>query len=497
MTRYEAIENTVLYVVLIAIVSVPLFLHLGTQPIQLWDESLYAVNAFEMYGNGDFLVKHFDGRPDMWNTKPPLMIWIQVLSMKIFGLTELALRLPSAAAALFTILLIFLFAKRELGRPLLGFVTSIILVTSGGYVVDHVSRTGDHDAPLVLFMITALIYFYKTIENGGKNTRNIYIVSAALVCAVLTKGVFGLLFLPAMLLYALLRRRTAALAASRHTYIALGIFLAIVLGYYFLREHFNPGYLRAVWENEIAGRYTGVLEGERHVEGPFFYIRDLAAWQFYPWVFFLPLGIILSFSRGAGERKPFIGYVVLCFAVFLCIISIPKSKVSWYATSLLPLGSIIAGSGIHRIVEACTSRFGGSGKAYRTVLLLSILCAFCLIPYVKILRTIRQPHIDPKTGYGPALQHIRRTMPDWRTLLIPHRRFNAHILFYTQLFNNEYGYRLDEKSSPEELAAGDTVLVCEEEMLEEIRRRYRVEEMERAGGCRFFRINGTSASPGR
>jgi 4-amino-4-deoxy-L-arabinose transferase-like glycosyltransferase len=80
----------------------PIFLHLGSLPIRIWDESRLAINAYEMNKDGDFLVTHFSGMPDMWNTKPPLMIWLQVFFIKLFGVGELALRLPSAIAAFLT-----------------------------------------------------------------------------------------------------------------------------------------------------------------------------------------------------------------------------------------------------------------------------------------------------------------------------------------------------------------------------------------------------------
>jgi 4-amino-4-deoxy-L-arabinose transferase-like glycosyltransferase len=34
-------------------------------------------------------------QPDLGNTKPPLLNWLQALSMAVFGLSELAVRLPS------------------------------------------------------------------------------------------------------------------------------------------------------------------------------------------------------------------------------------------------------------------------------------------------------------------------------------------------------------------------------------------------------------------
>ena len=89
----------------------PLFLNLDVLPIVLWDESRLALSALEMNENNDYLIAHFQNMPDMWNTKPPLMIWIQVMMLKIFGTNELAIRLSSAIAGLLTVLSIYFFFK--------------------------------------------------------------------------------------------------------------------------------------------------------------------------------------------------------------------------------------------------------------------------------------------------------------------------------------------------------------------------------------------------
>ena len=57
--------------ILLAIAYITLFSHIETLPIRLYDEARLANNAYEMLNDGDFVVTHFDSKPDMWNTKPP------------------------------------------------------------------------------------------------------------------------------------------------------------------------------------------------------------------------------------------------------------------------------------------------------------------------------------------------------------------------------------------------------------------------------------------
>jgi len=42
----------------------PIFGHLDTLPIRISDESRLAINAYEMLKNKNYLVTHFEGKPD-------------------------------------------------------------------------------------------------------------------------------------------------------------------------------------------------------------------------------------------------------------------------------------------------------------------------------------------------------------------------------------------------------------------------------------------------
>ena len=63
----------------------PIFYRLDTLPIRQWDEARNAVSAIEMLQNKNYLIRYFGGQPDYFDVKPPLLIWLQVLTIKIFG----------------------------------------------------------------------------------------------------------------------------------------------------------------------------------------------------------------------------------------------------------------------------------------------------------------------------------------------------------------------------------------------------------------------------
>src|SRR5206468_3140523 len=83
--------------------SVFLFADATVPPVALQDEARNAVNAIEMSIRGYSLITTFNFQPDLWNTKPPLLIWLMSASMSLFGPSDWAIRLPCALAAMGTL----------------------------------------------------------------------------------------------------------------------------------------------------------------------------------------------------------------------------------------------------------------------------------------------------------------------------------------------------------------------------------------------------------
>ena len=138
------------------------FVNLPALPIRVWDEARNANTALEMYLHHNWIVPTYDGLPDMWNSKPPLLIWMQVAAMQLFGIGELAVRLPAAVSALATGLLLWAFCSRQCEKPWSGFLAGAVLASTYAYVFNHAGRTGDYDSPLTLFLtgysLSAFIY---------------------------------------------------------------------------------------------------------------------------------------------------------------------------------------------------------------------------------------------------------------------------------------------------------------------------------------------------
>src|SRR5258705_13364911 len=117
--------------VLLVIGAVGILYFIGAGSVSLWDrdEAWYAQTSRQMVQSGDWVVPRFLDSPRY--AKPILIYWCQAASMKLFGPTALAARIPSAGAMVGTIVLLGLVLKRAGGAERAA-VTAFVFASSAG-----------------------------------------------------------------------------------------------------------------------------------------------------------------------------------------------------------------------------------------------------------------------------------------------------------------------------------------------------------------------------
>jgi len=131
----------------------------------------------------------------IWLHKPPMTMWIMALGLKIFGLNEIALRIPTILFSTLAIALTYYIAKYYFDKKtalLAAFFHSInglILETTAGRV------TTDHVDSLFLFFIELAIFLTICFVKREKFYWNV-LVGFTLGLAILTKWLPALIVLP-------------------------------------------------------------------------------------------------------------------------------------------------------------------------------------------------------------------------------------------------------------------------------------------------------------
>jgi len=202
----EKSNNLIIYL-LITLGGILLFLpFLGNVPLFDWDEINFAEIAREMIVTKDYLNVQIDYQP-FWE-KPPLFIWMQVLSMKAFGINEFAARFPNALCGIATLLIIYSIGKKLFNQKM-GIIW--VLVYAGSILPFFYFKSGIIDPWFNLFIFSgiyfAIIYIHKSSNPQIIQSPNppipqspnlpIFLSGLLIGLAILTKGpvaflIFGL-----------------------------------------------------------------------------------------------------------------------------------------------------------------------------------------------------------------------------------------------------------------------------------------------------------------
>lgn len=340
-TKFSKIFYWILVILVLLFCAFILFNNLGAEPVKLWDEARRAVRAYEMYKNGLGIVTTYEQLPDMWGTKPPLLIWLQTLSFHAFGVSTFALRVPSALSGFFCCMILLIIWGSFRGTHLRGIFSALILISTYGFVGYHSARTGDFDALLSLWVFAAASSFYFYFERRESWQLLLFFFFLSLAC--LTKGVAGLFILPGLAVFVFIQNGfLKKLLLTRSFYFGVLMFLAIVFGFYFGRELLNPGYLQAVWENELGGRYLEA--NEEHKQDVLFYIRGMMNYRFQWWFWLLPAALVAVFLIKREKDRQLLTFLMLLSTSILLVISTAETKLRWYDVSVYPFLALVAGT---------------------------------------------------------------------------------------------------------------------------------------------------------
>ena len=468
-------------IALLLLMYQPLVGHLGRQPFQIWDEARLSRNALEMFMDWQWIVPTFDGVPDMWNSKPPLLIWLQALSFKLFGLNESSFRLPSALAAIATSLLLALFCARYLKSQLLGFVAAVVLITSNGYIVYHGARHGDYDSMLCLWATITAMSFFTYLEKG--KPKFLYITCVAVIAGIWTKGITIFMIGPGLLLYAVYKGKLWTLLRSKHLYLGLLSIIVFGVGYYPLRESVNPGFIEAVWYNELGGRYLSV--NSENSGNFWYYINQLWSDHYVYWVFFALFGLISSLRHPNLRIRNLAAFAAILGITYLFVISVAKTKLAWYDIPAYPFLAILSALTIYQVFIWLQQ-----SEAPRWVPIVLVL-GLLIVPFRDIFMVTYQPSRKALQDYywmSYYMQDAYHNRVEFKDQLLAFDGYHTQIDFYVEMMRRR-GYKCD-FTTGDNIPLGSVVSAYQYPMIEKIESTYETQIVGWHGEVRQYQIIG-------
>ena len=332
--------NNILHQVAIVIIAMLLFLPgLGSVHLFDWDEINFAESAREMLVTDDYLTVRVNFEP-FWE-KPPLFIWMQALSMKIFGVNEFAARFPNVIAGIVT-LLVFFNIGRKLKDVVFGYIW--VLVYVGSLLPFFYFKSGIIDPWFNLFIFLGTYYFVQFTSNTNKENPYWQVSASAffLGLAILTKGPVGfLIFLLTFGVYLILNR--FKLNFNWKQLILFSTVLVLVGSTWFILQILN-------------GNFT-IIQDFIVYQIRLFQTKDAGHGGFLLYHFVVVLvGVfpasllaLPAFSRKTlkteqnPETKHFLQWMIILFWVVILLFTIVKTKIVHYSSmTYFPLSFMAA-----------------------------------------------------------------------------------------------------------------------------------------------------------
>jgi 4-amino-4-deoxy-L-arabinose transferase-like glycosyltransferase len=171
------------FIVLVSsLVFIPL---IGNCPLFDWDEINFAECAREMLVTGNYSSVQLNYRP-FWE-KPPFFIWLQAISMNVFGVNEFAARFPNAICGILSLCVMYLIG-RKVNSHSFGLIW--VLVYAGTLLPHFYFKSGIIDPWYNLFIFSAFYQLLLHFNNpfGKEGARSALLAGFLLGIAVLTKG---------------------------------------------------------------------------------------------------------------------------------------------------------------------------------------------------------------------------------------------------------------------------------------------------------------------
>lgn len=328
--------------ILIFIASVILFIpFLGSVHLFDWDEINFAECAREMIVSKDYLRMQIDFKP--FYEKPPLFIWLQVLSMKVWGINEFAARFPNAIMGIITLISLFYIGKKVANEKIATYWVLFYIVS---WLPHFYFKTGIIDPTFNLFIFLAFYQKYNLTHQTNK-WRYVLFTGIFIGLAVLTKGPVAILISAISLLAFILLERGLRGFNVIHIISILSIALAVT-SFWFGIEIINNG---TSFLKEFINYQIGLFsENIADHQEPWYYHPIVLLIGCFPASIFI-LGYNLKKTPSNIQKFDFAKWMWILFWVVLILFSIVKTKIVHYSSlCYFPL-SFLAAQQLYYYIE--------------------------------------------------------------------------------------------------------------------------------------------------
>ncbi len=297
------------------------------------DEPRYAQIAREMLARHDWITPVLNGVP--WLEKPVLYYWGAMLSYRVFGVSDWAARLPSAALASVMVFGIYFFMRRF--RP--GNQLNAALIAASSAAVLGFARAASTDMPLAAMFTLGMLAWYGWLETKRRAWLAGFYFFMGL--GALAKGPVAP-FLAALIIvvFALLRREPRLMLRTLW-WPGVLLFLAIAMPWYAAVQARNPGFFRSFFFVHNVERFS---KDVFHHPQPFWYYVPVLLLCLAPWAVYVVVSIVKAPAQATTGRRagtPPRLFLIVWLIAPVVFFSASQSKLPGYILPVIPAGALL------------------------------------------------------------------------------------------------------------------------------------------------------------
>ncbi len=317
---------------------------IGNMPLFDWDEINFAECAREMVITNNYSDVQLYFHP-FWE-KPPLFIWLQALSMNIFGINEFAARFPNALCGVVTLLVLYKTGK-ELNDQKFGLTWVFVYAST---ILAHLFfKSGIIDPWFNLFIYLSVYYLLQHTNNpvGIFGFKTSALGGFFLGLALLTKGPAALLLVGLTVTIFFVSGRFKKISSIKYILVFFSMFLITGLSWFAVMYLKGNGHvIKEFIEYQIRLFNT---EDSDH-GGPFIYHFVVLLLGCFPSSVFL----ILAHKKSKTDTYFQLHskrWMMSLFWVVLILFSIVQTKIVHYSSlCYFPL-TYLASYSIHKLIS--------------------------------------------------------------------------------------------------------------------------------------------------
>ena len=349
------------------------------------DEPRYAQVAREMFERGDWITPTLGGFD--WFEKPALLYWLEIVSYKIFGVTEFAARFGSALFGLGTILSLWILgrsvssfnfqlpnedsSKTKNQNPKTDFANWLALIAASSIGLISFSRGASFDIILTFPMTVSFVSYFifdLTNRNEPGKTKKKYIFLALFYffigVSLIAKGLIGIVFPLAIVSFyhvlklEILPGKTFLISLTWGTILSLIVASAWYLpmyqvnGWKFIDEFFIQHHFQRYSSNKY-----------QHPQ-PFWFFWVVLPLMTVPWLPFFFASIyknikekfVFKNSALSTQHSALTAFAVSWLLVPLVFFSLSGSKLPGYILPALPAALILTAQFVYNFVQKSARR---------------------------------------------------------------------------------------------------------------------------------------------